>query len=407
MERFGYLSLTPSVRAKLLSVSPATVDRLLRDERKRRGKGVGTTKPGSLLKHQIAVRTFADWNDVEPGFLEADSVSHCGESAKGPFLSTLTLTDIYSGWTEMIPLPAKTESAVTAALSSVVGAFPFQIKGLDTDNGSEFINSGVINWCDSGSVTFTRARSYKKNDQAHVEEKNGSIVRRLIGYDRFSGSDSLRKMQKLCEVARLYINYFQPSMKLCTKDREGARVKKKYLPAKTPCERLLESNHLSQARKTELAANFEQLDPVALLKKIEGLQTELWATASVPDPRQIAQESLARILDINNPLAEPLMLNIAKAKRGRSGRKKQESKYAQVQDDNSVIDRIREHINGLPPGRQFKTVDFLHLGPDTAVRKALQRLVNASELLHPGWGTFSTPWGKKKSTEDTKQVAIG
>lgn len=181
MERFGHLSVPPDVRAKLLSVSVATVDRLLASERHRngKGKGISTTRPGQLLKRLIPVRTFAEWNDVQPGFFEADLVAHCGDRAEGSYLYTLTLTDIATCWTECLALLGRTQADVTGAITEVRRRLPFPMLGLDTDNGSEFINYDQLRYCEREGISFTRSRSYKKNDQAHVEEKNGSVVRRL------------------------------------------------------------------------------------------------------------------------------------------------------------------------------------------------------------------------------------
>jgi len=185
LERHGHLSLPPDVRSLLLSVSVATADRLLKKERQLHGKGVSTTKPGALLKKQIQIRTFADWNDVVPGFMEGDLVAHCGETTSGSFLNTLVLTDIVSGWTECLALLCKSSANVISGITVIQEVLPFPLLGVDTDNGSEFINYELLNFCKSQKITFTRSRAYKKNDQAHVEEKNGSIVRRLVGYDRY------------------------------------------------------------------------------------------------------------------------------------------------------------------------------------------------------------------------------
>ena len=188
MERHGHLRLPSDVRTRLLSISPATVDRLLRPERVRINKSVSTTRSGSLLKHQVPVRTFADWDDVVPGFLEADLVAHCGGNTNGAFLNTLTLVDISTGWLECIPLLRKSAGDVIDGLCIADDLLPFPLQGLDTDCGSEFINYEkittaiavlyLLDYCEKRSITFTRARTHRKNDQAHVEEKNGSVVRK-------------------------------------------------------------------------------------------------------------------------------------------------------------------------------------------------------------------------------------
>jgi len=279
LERFGHISLPTDVRKRLLEVSPSTVDRLLEPKKKEINKGVSTTRSGSLLKKQIKVRTFADWDDVIPGFLEGDLVAHCGNTVAGSFLNSLVLTDIASGWTEFFPLLKKGEADVIAALKVAQQMLPFILAGLDTDNGSEFINYALLEFCTVENITFTRSRAYKKNDQAHVEEKNGSIVRRLIGYDRYEGLAAYNALSELYATLRLYVNFFQPSLKLIYKKRDGAKVTKKYDKAKTPYQRLLCSSHLSQEEKDSLKRQYKILDPIALLKELEKLQNNFWKHA--------------------------------------------------------------------------------------------------------------------------------
>lgn len=282
MEEFGHLRLSGEQKEKLGSLSAATVDRLLKPERQKYGRGKSRTKPGYLIKRQIAVRTFADWNDVKPGFIEADLVAHCGESVHGQFLNTLTMTDIETTWTETAALLRRSEADVMNALSEVHKYFPFPLLGLDTDNGGEFINYTLLAWCEENGITFTRSREYKKNDQAHVEEKNGSVVRRLIGYDRYEGVESWRLLSMLYRVSRLYINFFQPTMKLLSKSRDGARMYRKYDRASTPFARVLKSSSVSEENKERLCRDYKQLDPVWLLSEIERLQNEFWASAIKP-----------------------------------------------------------------------------------------------------------------------------
>ena len=279
LERYGHLSISPSVRIRLLSVSAATVDRWIKRERQKREKGVSTTKPGSLLKKQIKVRTFNEWDEAIPGFMEGDLVAHCGDNPGGNFLNTLVLTDIVSGWTELLPLLCKSSANVISGMNIVMGLLPFLLIGLDTDNGSEFINYELLNFCKAKEITFTRSRAYKKNDQAHVEEKNGSIVRRLVGYDRYEGIEAWRALANLYALIRLYVNYFQPSLKLVSKKRDGAKVIKKYDKAQTPCQRLLSSEKVSQEIKEKLKKEYESLDPVNLLANIKKCQDTFWKYA--------------------------------------------------------------------------------------------------------------------------------
>lgn len=206
LERHDHLELTDETRSQLISISPATIDRILKPLRNK-GRSMSTTKPGKLLKHQIPIRTFADWEEEEPGFFEADLVAHCGWSMEGEFLHTLVLTDIATGWVECIALPYRSGSAVINALDKARELIPFPILGIDTDNGSEFINTDLIRYCETEKITFTRGRAYKKNDQCYVEQKNGVVVRQVVGYDRFEGPHAYMQLSELYRAVRLYVNY--------------------------------------------------------------------------------------------------------------------------------------------------------------------------------------------------------
>ncbi len=277
LERHGHLVITDEVRAQLLELSPATVDRLLRPLRQ--PHGLSTTKPGRLLKHQIPVRTFAEWTDVKPGFLEGDLVAHCGGTTDGAFLYTFTLTDIATTWTECLALLHRSQHGVVHALEQARRLFPFPILGIDTDNGSEFINEELLAYCTGEQITFTRGRVGNKNDQAWVEQKNGSVVRQLVGYDRFEGQRAYRQLAELYRAVRLYVNFFQPSMKLVTKTRTGSRVRRTYGPAQTPFQRVLASGVLDVSNQRRLKAVYRALDPVRLLHQLETLQEALWRHA--------------------------------------------------------------------------------------------------------------------------------
>ncbi len=277
MERRRYLDLQPEIREKLLTISPATVDRLLARTRKaERQRAQSRTRSGSLLKKQVPIRTFADWDEehVRPGFVEADLVAHCGSSVEGSFLHTLTLTDVASGWTECLALPYRDQATTLRALRVGRDRMPFRLVGLDTDNGTEFLNGLLLSYCREEQITFTRSRAYKKNDQCRVEQKNGAIVRRFVGYDRYEGIGPCRLLSELYQSVRLYVNYFQPSMKLLSKKREGAKVKKAYDEAQTPCQRLLTNDRVSRPVKDQLRRGQKKLDPVALLREIDRPQDE-------------------------------------------------------------------------------------------------------------------------------------
>ncbi len=306
LERFGHVSLPEDVRSKLLTISPATVDRLLETERKEGKKGLCTTTAGNLLKKQIKIRTFADWDDVVPGFLEGDLVAHCGTKTNGAYLNTLVITDIASTWTEFFPILVKGEINVIAALKVAQKLLPFSLLGLDTDNGSEFINYALLEFCKLNAITFTRSRAYKKNDQAHVEEKNGSIVRRLIGYDRYEGIDAYNALSELYAVLRLYVNFFQPSLKLLSKKRDGAKVTKKYDKAKTPYQRLMLSQYLTQIEKEKLEIQYNSLDPVDLFNNLVKLQDNFWRHAWKPSGGvDVIECSIAETV-INEPINSKL-----------------------------------------------------------------------------------------------------
>jgi hypothetical protein len=285
LERTGRLQLTAEVRTKLLRLCAATADKLLAPERKSSGRGLTTTRSGKLLKRQIPVRTFADWNDVEPGFFEADLVAHCGDNISGSFLNSLVLTDIATTWTECFALLNKCELEVLAALKQAQKLLPIPLLGFDSDNGSEFINHGLQDFCEAERITFTRSRPYKKNDQCHVEQKNGSVVRRIVGYDRYEGQQAKDSLQNLHDVMRSYVNFFQPSMKLLSKHREGSKTSRKYDVAQTPYKRMLSSSSVSEETKLRLRSTYMQLDPVLLMDQLEGLQDALWKHAG----RRVAQ----------------------------------------------------------------------------------------------------------------------
>lgn len=282
LERHQEVSLDTDTRALLLSISPATADRLLSDERRRhKRRGLATTKPGTLLKHQIPIRTFADWDDKRPGFVEVDLVAHCDDSVGGEFLYSLVVTDITTGWTECAALLNRSQQTVTDAVDRVRQRLPFPLLGLDSDNGSEFINATLLRYCRDHKITFTRSRPYKKNDQAHVEQKNWSIVRHYVGYDRFEGQAAHQVLSALYGPLRLYINCFLPVLKLVEKQRVDTKVRKKYDTATTPYQRVLESGILPDEAQQDLTMMHRSLNPAALKRRIDQLQATLWQHATV------------------------------------------------------------------------------------------------------------------------------
>lgn len=277
LKRHNEIDLAQEEEALLLSISSATVDRLLGPARKSLTiKGRSTTKPGTLLKHKIDIRTFADWNDNEPGFLEIDLVAHCGDSTRGEYINTLDMTDVATGWTVCAAFMGRSERFCVEAIEQTRSSFPFPILGIDSDNGSEFINAHLKRYCERNSITFTRARANKKNDSCYVEQKNWDVVRKMIGYGRFETNAQLDIVKRIHNLLGLYQNYFQPSQKLTSKQRIGAKVKKTYDLAQTPCRRLLNRPQTPEQTKRMLRATLAGLNPAELQRSIQSLVAELY-----------------------------------------------------------------------------------------------------------------------------------
>jgi hypothetical protein len=277
LERCHELSLSPELKQMLLSMSPATIDRCLQKARFTHPQhGLSTTKPGYLLKKAIPIRTFTPWEDEYPGFLEIDLVAHCGQTAEGIYLNTLTATDLATGWTECLALPNKTQFAVSQAISDLRQNLPFTLLGLDSDNGSEFINETLYRYCLSEKITFTRSRPYQKNDQAHVEQKNWSVVRHTVGYDRLESPDELSLLGSIYSDLRLYINFFQPVLKLISKQRIDDNVIHTYDQATTPFRRVLALDSIPVQVKARLTDQYFHLNPVSLRSSIDAKVAVLW-----------------------------------------------------------------------------------------------------------------------------------
>jgi hypothetical protein len=271
LERHGHLALDEMVRQRVLTVSAATMDRLLAARRQAAGKQRRHTQRPRVAQ-TIPVRTFADWGDPPPGFGEIDLVAHCGDRLEGSFVHTLVLTDIASGWVECVPLLVRDSGLVTDALDRLRTTMPFALRGIDSDNGSEFINDALTSFCAGHRVEFTRSRPYRKNDQAWVEQKNGAVVRRLVGHGRLEGLRGVEALERLYAASRLFVNFFQPSFKLIDKQRQGARVHKRYLPPQTPYERLVACEEVDEMIKEKLTAVMATLDPLRLLDEIRAIQ---------------------------------------------------------------------------------------------------------------------------------------
>lgn len=270
------LSLDHKTRSLLFNISPATIDRLLAVDRKHlAGHARARTKPGTLLKNQIPIRTFSDWNDQRVGFLEIDLVAHEGGNPSGDFIQTLNVTDVCSGWTEAQAVRNKAQVWVFEAIKDIRARLPFEMLGIDSDNGGEFINNQLLRYCQQQKISFTRSRSARKNDNCFVEQKNYSVVRRAVGYLRYDSELELKLLNELYRRLRLYTNYFQPVMKLIEKQREGSRIKKKYDQARTPYQRLLASGQISRDKQEDLTRQYEQLNPAYLKREITRIQNEL------------------------------------------------------------------------------------------------------------------------------------
>ena len=283
LRQHGEQQIDASMGVQLCRMSPSTIDRLLRPCRRVGGRrGLTTTRPGNLLKNSIPIRTFADWQENKPGFMETDLVAHCGESTGGFYLNTLCAVDVASSWIECLPVWGKGQQRVRSAVHRVRQRLPFALLGIDSDNGSEFINQCFYTYCRQEKITFTRSRAYKKNDSCHVEQKNGNVVRRLVGYDRYTSKAAYQGLERVYDGVRLYLNFFQPTMKLVSKTRHGSKVNKVYDTARTPYQRLLGAGVLTEAKRQELAATYHGLNPVRLLRQINSNLEQLWQMAQRP-----------------------------------------------------------------------------------------------------------------------------
>jgi hypothetical protein len=276
LERHGEISLSEEVRTKLMVISAATIDRMLAPERARlRMKGRSGTKPGSILRRQIPIRTFAEWDDARAGFCEVDLVSHDGGNPLGDHCYTLDLVCVATGWTEMRAIRNKAQCWVHEALLDIATALPFPLRGLDSDNGSEFINHHLFRWCMAEQITFTRSRPYRKNDNCFVEQKNWPVVRQQVGYARYDDAAELACLGELYGYLRLWVNFFSPQMKLISKTRRGAKVSKVFDRAATPYRRVLSSPDVSDEAKGALEELYPTLNPAELRRQITRCQDRL------------------------------------------------------------------------------------------------------------------------------------
>jgi len=277
LESCGEIKLTPLTRQQLLSVSVSTIARKLVKVKRQHLVPLGTTKPGTLLKSQIPVRKGV-WSEDQPGYLESDTVAHCAQDLRGQFIHSYNFVDIATSWSEQVAVMGMGERATVDSFGLVRGRLPFMVKGIDSDNGSEYINHHLWRYCKQENIEFTRSRPYKKNDNAHVEQKNYSAIRKTVGYSRL---DTARQEELMNELyagpLRLYLNFFQPTRKRKSKeyDPSTGRARKFYFEAKTPYQRVLDSDYISDTQKNMLRLQYNKLNPVQLLAEIRSLLTEL------------------------------------------------------------------------------------------------------------------------------------
>jgi hypothetical protein len=282
----GELSVAPAVDKLVRQASRPTLARLLAPARAQYPRrGATLTRPSTWLKQQIPIRTFADWDDARPGFCQVDLVAHCGGSTQGFYLHTLCAVDVATSWVELQALWGKGHYRVAAGVQALRERLPVALAGLDSDNGSEFINRVLYYYCWREGITFTRGRAWKKNDSALVEQKNGAIVRHLVGYDRFASKPAYAQLARVYALARLHVNFFQPVERLLTKHRMGARVHRVFDRAQTPYQRLCAAGVLTPLKRAELEALYQRLNPLQLQRDLEAALDRLW-TLAAPDPHR-------------------------------------------------------------------------------------------------------------------------
>jgi hypothetical protein len=277
LELEGALDLDAEVRERLLAIKAATIDRRLKALKIReKPRGIATTKPGSLLKRQVPIRTYTPWDEQVPGFLEIDTVAHCETTTEGEYICTLNTTDVATQWTEPWAIMGKTQRAVHGALEEIRARLPFPLLGIDFDNGPEFLNDHLIRYCQVEKITYTRSRAYHKDDQAHIEQKNWSVVRQFVGYDRYESAAALVQMRRVYDLLRVYVNLYQPVMKLIGKEREGSRVRKRYDEARTPFRRAIEAGVIPGEKRAELERLMAENGPLSLKRRIDADMEKLW-----------------------------------------------------------------------------------------------------------------------------------
>jgi hypothetical protein len=294
LRKDGELAMRDAEAALLISMSASTIDRRLAPARKAlMPRGRSHTKPGTLLKSQIPIRTWSEWNEGTPGFLEIDLVGHEGGNPFGEFCSTLTMTDVATGWTINRSIPNKAAAGVTEAIDFCRHQFPFPVLGIDSDNGSEFINAHLFDYCGAEELTFTRSRPYNKNDGAHVEQKNWTHVRELVGYLRFDTTAELEVLNAIWILDGRFTNHLLAQQKLIERRREGSKIIKRYDVAKTPLERTIDSGVLSRQKVASLRKITAAIRPGESSRRITALVAELEKLAITKQPTPIRRVNRA------------------------------------------------------------------------------------------------------------------
>jgi hypothetical protein len=313
LKRHREIRMSTTTERKLLKISASTIDRVLAPERKKQiVKGRSLTKPGSMLKHQIPIRTFSEWNEARPGFVEIDLVGHDGGDPNGDFCQTLDVTDVCTGWTETRAVRNKAQVWVFQALTHIRRNLPCPLLGIDSDNGSEFINHHLLAYCQKEQITFTRARPSRKNDNCFVEEKNASVVRRNVGYRRYDTPEHLEILNQLYDILRLYTNFFLPVSKLIRKLRIGSKIQKVHDKSQTPFERMLASPHLTRAHKNHLRDLAATLNVAQLKRNIIALQEQLVA---IPPGRRVLPAPARARINLARPPRLPPTIKAAKRRK--------------------------------------------------------------------------------------------
>ena len=400
MERHGHVQLAPEVRTRLLAMSAATIDRALGDVRREAGTATRRrSAPSAAIRRSVPVRTFDDWDDPPPGFVEADLVAHSGPVTRGSFVQTLVLTDIATGWTECAPLLVREQRLLTEVLAELRKLLPFPLLGLDTDNDSVFMNETVRDYCQQAGIEFTRCRPYRKNDQAWVEQKNGAVVRRTTGYRRFEGLEAAAALARLYAAMRLFVNFFQPSFKLASKARDGALVRKRYHPPATPCQRLMADPRTSAEVRDRVQALRANLDPVHLLKETRALQQQLVNIADKPALGETTKPTSPTLEQFLSGLrtawreGEVRPTSVAKTKPKRSRRRPDPFAAVTVQlrgwfeaepwhTSRELLDRLQAQCPGIYPNGQLRT---LQRRLKEWRREATHRMVFGTTTADPGF----------------------